>query len=247
MEVKIAFSPEDYKTIAAELYALMVAQAVPAGFVKKPDAPAPAAPQAPSPVVYQSAPVVIPQAAPAPVPAPVASVPALTGAVTYHGDSAGNRVDDRVAPGTPGTVTLQTTGNTLSVPQPGNEGFAAYAGRIREQAAPAGMTVPYNFGDIIYRGDGLFAAFGGYKADGSNWPIAADAYYNPDKYRDPAEAARIKAQQDAYNASIGWDGVPGHPNDPWVSGVPSSARPPSMPGRQHRVTEPTSGDVPISS
>ncbi len=231
MDVKFSFSKEDYKAIASELYALMVAQAVPAGFQ-----PAPAT--APVAVVPMPAPVPIPAPAPAPAPAPVQYVTAPVAAappvlpkldaVTYSAGLQGTRLDDAVGAGTPGTITLPS-GRTLSVPVPGSETFVSYVRRVaRQLAANGGRDVTDMLGILFQGTEYIFSKFGGWKSDGSNWPIAADFFANPGDYADPAEKAKADAATAAYNASIGWDGVPGHANDPWISS-PSSPQPAPVP------------------
>lgn len=224
MDFAFKFSQDDYKQIAKELWTMMVA-------AQAQVAPAPVpAPVAPTPLVYPS---IAPEPAPAPVaPAPVAppvsqvtqvvapvspvaqqpapALPTLS-AVTYHQAPNGERRDDRCGPGTPGTVTLPLTRNTLSLPQADKEGWLGYVRRVSFQC---GSDMEKS-GEAMYRGDEHFAEYGGFKADGSNWAIGADKLYNPNAYADPRAAAR----QAAANAAMGWDGVPGHQNDPWIPKV----------------------------
>lgn len=233
MDVKFAFSKEDYAAIAAELYALMVKQAVPAGF-QPATAPAPA-PVAPAPSPYPAIqPALIPAPAPVVAPAPLAAVPGVTqpapvqtlDAVTFQtqdqvtgkttGDERGlSRIDDVVPEGTPGTIKMLKTGNVLSIPQPGSESWGGYLGRVYRQTKHFAPVYAMAYGDSAFEG------FGGFKADGSNWPICADRCYNPDAYR----SDDAKARERAYNESIGWDGVPGHANDPWIAKAAEAPKP----------------------
>jgi hypothetical protein len=87
----------------------------------------------------------------------------------------GAQVDLPCPQGTPGTVTLSATGHTLSVAAPTKEMFAGYCGRVAEQAHGN----PNVVGDIIVLGAApWFERFGGFKADGSNWPQAADYFFD---------------------------------------------------------------------
>jgi hypothetical protein len=106
------------------------------------------------------------------------------------------RVDPVVGAGTPTTVTLPKTGHTLSVARTDlGEGFVGYCTRIADQAGGNPNTV----GALFLGTSHLFERFGGYKADGSNWPQAADYFYNIRAYMTPEELARDDA------AKRGWD------------------------------------------
>jgi hypothetical protein len=88
----------------------------------------------------------------------------------------GRRVDQPCPQGTPGTVTLAATGHTLSLPEVAKgEMFAGYCGRVYLQcgAQSADAVGSLFLGTSVY-----FDRFGGFKADGSNWPQAADFFYN---------------------------------------------------------------------
>lgn len=106
----------------------------------------------------------------------------------------GMRADLPCPQGTPDTVTLTQTGHTLSLPMPQKgEMFAGYCGRIAQQAHGDASAV----GALFLGVEPYFARFGGFKADGSNWPQAADAFYNPTAYMTDAERAAVgKSQQD---------------------------------------------------
>jgi hypothetical protein len=87
----------------------------------------------------------------------------------------GKRVDLPCPQGTPGTVTLSATGHTLSLADPSKEMFAGYCERVAEQADGN----PNIIGDLVVLGTSpWFERFGGFKADGSNWPQAADYFFD---------------------------------------------------------------------
>jgi len=145
-----------------------------------------------------------------PIP-PVVVAPAL-GVVNPLGflvggrDTMGFHVDPVVATGTPTTVTIPETGHVISVARPDTgEKFMGYCIRICDQAH-GNMGV---VGSIGIKGDSIFAKFGGFKADGSNWPVSADHFYNARAWMTPAEQA-------AADASIGgtWISTPTPAPDP---------------------------------
>lgn len=110
----------------------------------------------------------------------------------------GARVDPVVPEGTPYTVTLPATGHTLSVARPDlGEMFVGYCQRVSDQAGGDPKTV----GALFLGTARYFAPFGGFKSDGSNWPQAADKFYNMRAYMTDAE----RAKDDAAKAS--WEAV----------------------------------------
>lgn len=109
------------------------------------------------------------------------------------------RIDPIVAAGSPGTVLMAITGHVLSAPRPDlGEMFPGYCERVSLQCggriAIIGML--FNGGAAA-----LFAALGGYKADGSNWPEAADRFFNGRAYLDDAGKAQYDAAQAAMAAA----------------------------------------------
>jgi hypothetical protein len=87
----------------------------------------------------------------------------------------GSRADLPCPQGTPGTVTLSATGHTLSVAEADKgEMFMGYCRRVYQQAQGNRDDV----GALVLGTDPWFARFGGFKADGSNWPMAADFFFN---------------------------------------------------------------------
>jgi hypothetical protein len=138
---------------------------------------------------------------PPPLPVdPNAKVDGHYGEISWYSDG-GNRVDNIVAPGTRGTVTLPLTGHVLSLPQIGEENLTGYVNRTRAQCGHPGA---WDVGAFTAGGGGTYAAsqFGGFKADGSNWPRIADWLFN----------------RSAYMA-----GVPGTAGVPLVSYYPTEA------------------------
>lgn len=84
------------------------------------------------------------------------------------------RVEPVVGADCPRTVTVAQTGHVLCEPRPDlGEGFSAYLWRVCEQCEGSLA----QGGGIFFAGDHAFDRFGGFKADGSNWPIAADFWY----------------------------------------------------------------------
>lgn len=126
----VKFSQEDYAGIAAELYLLMVAKAVPVGYQKIAEAAA--------------------KPAPAPEPAPEEAVPSMTIAISYQTDAKGRRIDDIMPKGTPGTVCLKKTGNVLSVPQPKvGELWKGYLVRVHRQCGASAPMVALDVGPEV--------------------------------------------------------------------------------------------------
>jgi hypothetical protein len=104
---------------------------------------------------------------------------------------------------------MPKTGHVLSLPQPGavygagGEMWAGYCNRVQLQCgAPPGQYTA----QLLYLGDGIFKDIGGFKPDGSNWPFAADRFYNRAAYasEEETEAARVAAQKEAAGASGTW-------------------------------------------
>lgn len=96
-------------------------------------------------------------------------------------------------------VLLPATSHVLSVPRVDlREMFQGYCTRVSDQATGANPRALDTIGSL-YLGTGpYFAKFGGFKADGSNWPQAADAFFNPRAYMTPEELAADDA------AKAGW-------------------------------------------
>jgi hypothetical protein len=88
----------------------------------------------------------------------------------------GRRVDQPCPQGTPGTVTLAATGHTLSLPEVAKgEMFAGYCGRVYLQCGAQSADAVGS----LFLGTGVyFERFGGFKPDGSNWPQAADFFFD---------------------------------------------------------------------
>jgi hypothetical protein len=137
------------------------------------------------------------QSAAPPVPAP--GIPAPNGnqlleAARAQADAP--RIDPVVPPGTPGTVTLPATGHVLSVARPDlHEMFVGYCERVSAQAGGNAATV----GALMLGTAYLFEKLGGYRADGANWPEAADRFYNLRSYFTPEEQAAEDAAKAARN------------------------------------------------
>ncbi len=141
-------------------------------------------------------------AAPVPAPAPVAPpVAALTW--TSYG---GRRYDNVVPAGTPGTAVCPVTGHVLSLAMPANgETFIPYCGRVSKQAGSSMENWDRIAGAVMLMGaDQNFKQFGGFKADGSNWHLAADLILNHAAYFpvDPAAEARRQAEWAEVNARL---------------------------------------------
>lgn len=121
------------------------------------------------------------------------------------------RIDPVVPAGTPGTVQCPT-GHVLSLARPDlGEGFWSYLRRVSAQAGGDPDTAA---GAQTY-GDMLFEVFGGFRADGSNWHLAADRFYNLRAYMTPAELAqddRARSQWSAIQSNLAaaaWQVKPG--------------------------------------
>lgn len=99
----------------------------------------------------------------------------------------GNAIVDPVVPeGTPTTVKMPVTGHVLSVARPDlGEMFMGYCQRVSDQAEGNINTV----GALMIGTAKLFKATGGFNPDGSNWPEAADRFYNMRAYMTDAERA----------------------------------------------------------
>ena len=119
------------------------------------------------------------------------------------GSIATPRVDALVPPGTPNTITLPNTGHTLSLPQPNaanpqqGEMFVGYCMRVSGQCH--GMIG--EVGKLFMGDDYLFAPLGGFKTDGTDWPVAADAFFNPSAYSTPEQIAAAVAAQKQWDAT----------------------------------------------
>jgi hypothetical protein len=93
--------------------------------------------------------------------------------VTFRIDPHIGRVDNKVPPGTPGTVTMPVTGHVLSIPDPLSEGLIAYAVRVAEQCGKpshGGLIIPA--GPVTFN-DGTLHA---------DWPTMVDCFFNRDLY-----------------------------------------------------------------
>ena len=89
------------------------------------------------------------------------------------------QVDAIVPSGTPHTITLPNTGHTVSLPQPNaadpthGEMFIGYCMRVSAQCHGQIGKV----GQLFLGSEYLFAPLGGFKTDGTDWPVAADAFF----------------------------------------------------------------------
>jgi hypothetical protein len=126
----------------------------------------------------------------------------LTGAAATAVPGAGAQVaapliEPVVPAGTANTVTLPVTGHVLSIAQPPGEMFPGYCRRVSLQAAAGDAVKAKENGNLIgmlFLGtQSVFAPFGGFMADGSNWPQAADRFFNGRAYMTPAELAQADA------------------------------------------------------
>ena len=117
--------------------------------------------------------------------------------ILVHARMVGNAIIDPVLPeGVPGTVKMPLTGHVLSVPRPDlGETFIPYAQRVSDQAHGNIATV----GALHISSQRLFARFGGFKEDGSNWAAAADCFYNLRSYMTPAERAEADRARESWN------------------------------------------------
>lgn len=119
------------------------------------------------------------------------------------------RVDPVVGSDCPNTLTVGETGHVLSIARPDlGESFVGYAMRVSDQAHGDINTV----GALFVGADYLFDKWGGFKKDGSNWPFAADRFYNLRAFMSPEEQAKDDA------AKAGWvqwgQTVQNHQNNP---------------------------------
>lgn len=105
-------------------------------------------------------------------------------------DWGGYRIDPIVAEGTARTVTPGETHHTLSIARPDkHERFMGYCTRVADQAHGD----PQKVGALAMGADWLFSLWGGFKEDGSNWPFAADRFYNGGAYGDPSGQPGVAA------------------------------------------------------
>lgn len=110
------------------------------------------------------------------------------------GNAVVDPVVDQVIPGV--TVAMPKTGHILSLPRPDlGEMFVGYCQRVSDQANGNRATVAALF---ISQGR-LFARFGGFHADGSNWPEAADCFYNLRAYMSDEERAAADRGRESWN------------------------------------------------
>lgn len=107
----------------------------------------------------------------------------------------GYYVEPVVPKGTARTVTPSETGHTLSIPRPDKgEMFMGYCIKVSDQAT--GGKDPNAFqrvGALASGADHYFDKWGGFKADGSNWPFAADRFFNGEAYGDPGPGGSVAA------------------------------------------------------
>lgn len=111
--------------------------------------------------------------------------------------TAGGRIDPVVGPDCPNTVVMERTGHVLSVARPDlGEMFVGYCRRVSDQATMGTDSNAVNtLGSLFMGSSWLFDRFGGYQPDGSNWPQAADRYFNMRAYMTPEELARDDASR----------------------------------------------------
>lgn len=108
-----------------------------------------------------------------------------------------SRIDPVVDETCPTAVFLEKTGHYLSIPRPDlGERFPAYAERVSKQCGVNGK--PTNIGALFISVSKHFARFGGYKEDGSNWPLVADYYFNRWAYLTDEERANYQAGLDSW-------------------------------------------------
>lgn len=112
-----------------------------------------------------------------------------------HARTYGNaRVDPVVGPDCPNTVTLPKTGHTLSLPRTDlGEMFMGYATRVADQATGGNGNQYLSGIGAMFLGTGTYferAGGGPFNPDGSNWPGAADCYFNMRAYMSPEEKAK---------------------------------------------------------
>lgn len=121
----------------------------------------------------------------------------LNGLLTHVRMVGNARVDPVVGDDCPGTVFMPQTGHVLSVPRPDlGEMFMGYCQRVSDQAHGNIATV----GALVISSSRLFARFGGFKSDGSNWAEAADCFYNLRAYMSVAERAQADAAKESWQA-----------------------------------------------
>ena len=97
----------------------------------------------------------------------------------------------------PDEVYLPVTGNVFPKPVPNTnpepplngELFPGYVMRVGAKIGRSTSAV----GSLFLGSDYLFNKFGGYKADGSNWPETADFYFNARAYQTEQERAEADA------------------------------------------------------
>ena len=142
----------------------------------------------------------------------VVEVPGTTPGSTWKYDTKGllatgwtqgafSRIDPVVDATCPTAVFLETTKHYLSIPRPDlGETFVPYAERVSRQAGSA-VVPPTNIGALFLSASKYFARFGGYKADGSNWPLVADFYFNHYLYLTPEERAEYDAGKRSWGAA----------------------------------------------
>lgn len=111
-----------------------------------------------------------------------------------------SRIDPVVDASCPTAVVLEKTGHVLSIPRPDlGEKFPAYAERVSRQCGVIGT--PTNIGALFISISKHFARFGGYKEDGSNWPLVADYYFNRYAYLTDKEREAYDAGQRSWGAA----------------------------------------------
>lgn len=88
-------------------------------------------------------------------------------------------IDPVVPEGTPNTVKLDISNDVLSLPRPDlDERAINYFVRVCDQARGSETALNAVGASMVQGLAPYFAPFGGYKADGSNWPLAASWYYH---------------------------------------------------------------------
>lgn len=110
------------------------------------------------------------------------------------------QIDDQVPAGTQGTITMPVTGHVLSAPQAERgESFASYAWRVHRQCGwPDAADCR---GELMFDSTAICDAAGGWTADGKNWPLAADMFFDHDAYLNPAQKAQLAQAQAAWAAA----------------------------------------------
>jgi hypothetical protein len=129
---------------------------------------------------------------PVPVPLPVPDVVTIPAAPKYVYDANRTLVEpppafwgpqkwrmDPVIDITCPTGVKVTSGRFLSEARPDlGETFMGYVIRVVQQAGKDPALALSGLGALFLGGDSYFGKFGGFKADGSNWPLAADVFFN---------------------------------------------------------------------